>query len=98
MAKSERNHHADEFGQQPSANVGWDAPTIGAPATITVAGIVERESGRTPGPPLIPVRAVIVMLAVLLVVGVLLLFLFRANGADQMAHMDQVLTQYEEGY
>ena len=44
-------HSSGEFGQMPSQAIkGLDPPMIGAAASITLDGIVERESGATPSP------------------------------------------------
>jgi hypothetical protein len=74
MAKASRTHHSDEFGRPGSSAVsGLNAPTIGAPAMITLAGITERESGVTPPPPPVSVKAMIIGLVIMLVLGLALL-------------------------
>lgn len=74
MAKGDREHHADEFGRVGSAAIsGADAPTLGAPTMITIDGIVERESGVTPPPPAISVKAIAITLGLMILVGIALL-------------------------
>lgn len=72
MARPSRTHHADEFGKSgASASViGANAPTIGAASMIAVDGIAERESGVTPPPPPISVRAIVIGLVVMFLLGV----------------------------
>jgi hypothetical protein len=71
MSKSSRAHSSDEFGQAGSSSLsGLDAPMIGASSSIMVDALVESESGITPPPPAISVKAVAIAMAVLFVVGV----------------------------
>jgi hypothetical protein len=49
--KRSQGHTSDEFGQFSSTGIkDLDAPMIGAATTIELDGLVERESGITPGP------------------------------------------------
>jgi len=74
VPKASRLHHSDEFGKVSDGSIGGlDAPTIGAAGMIITAGITERESGVTPPPPSVSVRAVIIGLVVVLVLGLALL-------------------------
>jgi hypothetical protein len=69
-----RGHGSDEFGQMPSQAIrGLDPPMIGAPASITLDGIVERESGTTPSPPVVSVSAIIIVMVVMAIVGLAIL-------------------------
>ena len=72
MPKGSRLHHGDEFSKTGSGSpvTGIDAPIIGAASTITVDGIVERESGVTPPPPPVSVKALIIVFAVIFVLGI----------------------------
>jgi hypothetical protein len=73
-SKDSREHSADEFGRVGSACIrGVEAPTIAAPTLIMIDGIVERESGATPPPPAISVKAIAIVLGIMLVSGVALL-------------------------
>lgn len=70
MGKPSREHHSGEFGQLPSHGIkGLDAPMIGAPVSITLDGIVERESGVTPSPPTVSVKAIAIALVVMFLLG-----------------------------
>ncbi len=95
-ASPDRQHHADEFGQSPSAPVGCGAPTIGSPAVITLAGIVEQESGRTPGPPVISMRAVVIALVLMLILGAAGLIWFDGHGGHGRGSAQQFLDTYEQ--
>ncbi len=71
--KSSRHHTGHEFGQSArsgSPYAGMDGPMIGAAASIIIDGIAERESGITPPPPPISVRAFITVFVVMFVIGV----------------------------
>ena len=71
MSKASRPHSSDEFGKSGSSSLsGLDAPMIGASSSILIDAIAERESGVTPPPPAISVRAVVVALILLFLVGV----------------------------
>lgn len=76
MTKPSREHHSDEFGKEPSASIGLNAPTIGNPTQITLGGIVERESGKTPTPPPFSLRAAVIGLVVMMLLGALILAVF----------------------
>ena len=69
MAKRSSGHSSDEFGKQGSGLSGMDAPMIGAAGAILSDALTERESGVTPSPPAVSVRALVVALAVMFVVG-----------------------------
>ena len=47
---------------------------VGAPVNITIDGIVEQESGVTPPPSAISVKAIVITLVVMLVLGLAILF------------------------
>jgi hypothetical protein len=70
MAKRSREHTSEEFGKPGSGIAGLDAPMIGAAASIFTDAEVERESGVTPGPPGITVKALGIALVVMFVTGV----------------------------
>lgn len=76
MVSGRESHGSTELGREPSAIIGIDAPNIGSPANVTLAGIVERESGVTPAPPPVSVRAVVIALVAMLVIGGALYFGF----------------------
>ncbi|HEY5483739.1 MAG TPA: hypothetical protein VIK31_08005 [Propionibacteriaceae bacterium] len=70
MAGPSEDHHSNEFGRPPSTGVkGLDAPMIGAATGITLDGIVERESGVTPPPPPISLKAFVIAFIVMFLVG-----------------------------
>lgn len=74
MTKASRMHHGDEFGKPGSSAVsGLDGPVIGAASAIVVDGLAERESGKTPPPPPVSLKALGIGLAVMFVLGVLTL-------------------------
>jgi hypothetical protein len=82
MGKSSKEHHSDEFGQLTSHGVkGLDAPMIGAPSSITLDALVERESGVTPPPPPVSVKALVIFFIVMFVIGVVLLFVLTQFAA-----------------
>ena len=71
-----KRHSADDFGQSPVGSMrGLDPPMVGASSTIMLDGLVEEESGKTPPPPTISVRAVVIAVVGMLVLGLLLLLL-----------------------
>jgi hypothetical protein len=75
MGEPSKEHHSDEFGQLTSHGIkGLDPPMIGAPSSITLDGIVERESGVTPPPPPVSAKALAIAFIVMFVIGVVLLF------------------------
>lgn len=78
MPKPSRMHHGDEFGHSGSGSstAGVDGPMIGAGALITLDGITERESGVTPPPPPVSVKALIIGFSVMFIAGVVGLILF----------------------
>lgn len=79
MTKRSREHSADEFGNPASGSIrGLDPPMIGAASSIMVDALVEQESGRTPPPPPVSVRAISIALGVMFALGFVLLFLARA--------------------
>jgi len=72
MPKKSRTHGSEEFGRPGSSSIsGLDAPMFGASSSIMVDALVERESGVTPPPPLISVKAIVIGLAVMFVIGVI---------------------------
>jgi hypothetical protein len=74
MGMGTSQHGGDEFGKSPSSSLrGLDPPMIGAPTSIMIDGMVERESGVTPPPPPISVRAMIIGLVVMFLLGLALL-------------------------
>jgi hypothetical protein len=74
MATESKHHSSSEFGKTGSSSIsGLDAPMIGAAASIAVDAIVERESGVTPPPPPVSLRALIVGLVVVFLLGVVVL-------------------------
>jgi len=79
MSKASRMHRGDEFGKFGAGNAtaGMGGPMIGAGAAITVDGIVERESGVTPPPPPISVKALAVIFSVMFVFGIALVWFLQ---------------------
>lgn len=77
-----KHHSADEFGRTNGSGsvAGLDGPTLGAAGMIITDGIAERESGKTPSPPVVPVRAVVVGLVVMVLVGISILTFLIASG------------------
>jgi hypothetical protein len=78
MAKRSHQHAGDEFGKSSGSGspyAGLDGPMIGAAASIIVDGIAERESGVTPPPPPVSVKALVIFLVVMFLVGIVGIFL-----------------------
>ena len=74
MTRGSRGHDSDSFGKPMSGSLrGLNPPMIGAPSTIIVDGIVERESGTTPPPPGVTLRTVAVVIGIMFVLGMLVL-------------------------
>lgn len=70
MVKRDRQHTADEFGRVGSASIrGAEMPEMAAPTLIIIDGMVERESGVTPPPPAITVKAIAITLIIMLLIG-----------------------------
>ncbi len=89
MSRSSREHRSDEFGQPPLGAIrGMDAPEIGSPANITIDGVVERESGRTPPPPPFSLRTAAIALAVMFVLGLAVLAVSTCMTARNLARED----------
>jgi len=85
MERESRQHTADEFGRMPSsgsATAGVDGPTIGAPAAIMLDALVEHESGVTPPPPPVSVRAFVLFFVGMFLFGFVLLGLFFLFGVQ----------------
>ena len=96
MPKASRLHHSDEFGKIASNKLtGVDAPLIGAASMITVDGMVERESGVTPAPPLISVRAVVIGLVVMFILGAVLMAV--GSNAQHRDYLQPIGVQIEGG-
>jgi hypothetical protein len=73
MAKETREHTAEEFGKGTSGGIRvFDPPMIGAPTSILIDGLVERESGHTPSSWSVSVTGIVVFLVAMLAIGVLL--------------------------
>jgi hypothetical protein len=78
VSKRQRLHTSDEFGKSPVSGgefSGMDAPLIGAPSAIIVDGLTEAQSGVTPPPPPVSVKAIAVALVVMFALGAVLLAL-----------------------
>lgn len=84
MARKKREHTADEFGRPGSGSsaIGGviDGPMIGAGSAIMADALVEKESGTTPGPPLISVKTLAVILVVMFLAG--FAYLMALEGSD----------------
>lgn len=65
---------------------GLNPPMIGAPSTIIVDGIVERESGTTPPPPGVTLRTVAVVIGIMFVLGMLVLVGFGSKPLPAGSH------------
>ena len=73
MRKESRTHTSDEFGKGTSGGIrGFDPPMIGAPTSILIDGLVERESGATPSPWSVSVTGIVVFLVGMFVLGLVL--------------------------
>ncbi len=80
-AHKSRQHSSDEFGRTglgPAAAIGDRA--LGAASGVIVDGLVEAESGKTPGPGL-PSRTIIVGFTGLVLVAVTIVAIFAALSA-----------------
>jgi len=88
MTKASRMHHGDEFSKSASGGgiIGLDAPMIGAAASIAVDALTERESGVTPPPPPISVKALGIIFAVMFVLGVVLLWVLQSVPAPVLQY------------
>lgn len=75
MCRRSRRRDRDESGRPRagSALAGMDAPMIGAGALIMIDAIAERESGVTPPPPPVSVKALVVAFVVMFLLGIALL-------------------------
>lgn len=87
MSKASRMHHSDEFGKPASGVISrsnalsfFSRRSIGAPSTITLDAITERESGVTPPPPPFTMKALVIGLVVVFVMGTTLLVLLMQFG------------------
>ena len=92
MSDEPHPHDASEFGRPASHGIkGLDAPMIGAPVSITIDGIVERESGATPPPSAISVKAVVITLVVMFLLGSVILFALRfaPSFEEELTEMDE---------
>lgn len=77
MKRGSQEYESDSFGRPMSGSLrGLNPPMIGAPSAIIVDGIVERETGTTPAPPAITLRAVAVVVGIMFVLGLLVFALF----------------------
>lgn len=71
MSRRSHGHDSNEFGKPSSSSLtGLDAPLIGAPSSIIVDGINERESGVTPPPPAITIKTLVATLVIMFMLGV----------------------------
>lgn len=81
MSKESRRHTGAEFGKTTGDSIrGLDAPMIGAASSIAVDAITERESGITPPPPPISVKALAIVFSVMFLVGIAVLWLLTGRG------------------
>ena len=71
---------------------------IGAPSTILLDGLVEQESGKTPGPPAIGIKAIAITLLVMFVLGLALAFFALRMQPQLFAPIYRGTTTYEKGY
>lgn len=77
MKREAQGDDSDLFGKPMSGSLtGLNAPMIGAPSAIMVDGIVERETGATPAPPGISLKAVALTAGAMFVVGLVVAVLF----------------------
>jgi hypothetical protein len=89
VPKPSRMHHSDEFGKPASGVVSGSSAksffgrrSMGAPSAIVLDGIAERESGKTPPPSPVSVKAIVVILAVMLLVGIVIMVVLMHWGPD----------------
>jgi hypothetical protein len=89
MPKASRTHHSDEFGKPASGVVSGSSAmsafgrrSVGTASAITLDGITERESGVTPPPPPISVKALVIGLAVMLLAGIVIMIVLMQYGPD----------------
>jgi hypothetical protein len=89
VPKPSRLHHSDEFGKPASGVVSGSSAksffgrrSMGAPSAIVLDGIAERESGKTPPPGPVSVKAIVITLAVMLVVGIVIMIVLMRFGPD----------------
>lgn len=80
-------HHADEFGRPASGVVAGSSAksafgrrSTGAASAILIDGIVENESGVTPPPPPVSIRAIVIGLGVMFAVGIAIMIALMVWG------------------
>jgi len=80
VSKRPLGNRSDQFGQPGSSSLaGLDAPMIGAAGAIFSDALTERESGVTPSPPPISVRALVIVFVAMFLVGAAGLALVMAH-------------------
>jgi hypothetical protein len=91
MSRESHEHHSDEFGKRTTGSLwGLDAPIIGAPTMVTLDGLVEKESGKTPSPWSLSVKTIVIALVVMFIIGAVLLALAIPIATRGMRDMERV--------
>jgi hypothetical protein len=82
-----RMHHSDEFGKPATGEIsgtsGWsqtDGRSLADPSAITLEGYTERELGITPPPPPLSLKALVIGLVVMFLVGIVLVLVLTHFG------------------
>ena len=70
MTKKSRTHSADEFGRTDAgSSIRSRIGDMGAPSRILLDARVERESGKTPAPPTVSMRTIVIVLVAMVIIG-----------------------------
>lgn len=72
MRKPSKRHTSNDFGKSPTsggAMSGMDGPMIGASSSIMVDALAESESGATPSPPPVSVKALAIAFIAMFLIG-----------------------------
>ncbi len=82
MCRSRTRHKTDEFGRAGAAasQLAPQPHPYAGPPSVTLDGIVERESGATPTPPPFTVRTAVIALVLMFASGAVLLLLLGWAG------------------
>jgi hypothetical protein len=87
VSKASRMHRSDEFGKPASGIISgsnasslFGRRSVGAPSAIAIDALAERESGATPPPPPFSMRALVIGLTVVFLIGITILALLMEFG------------------